>query len=261
MELNQIICADCIDYMRTLPDDFIDIIITSPPYACQRNKTYGGINSDEFPYWFSTIGQEIHRVLKPTGSFVLNIKEHVENGVLSNYVEDTIKELRTIFRLSDTYIWVKTNPFPTGSSRRLKNGFEYCYWFTKTDKYLFFPNNVLVPSTSKYLESEKRRKNKGAHNCTNDSGMDMSKRYISDYVRASNVLTFPVDTTNHKHPAVFPKQLPEFFIKLMTEPDAIVFDPFCGSGTTCLVAKELGRNYLGCDIMQEYVDIARERIK
>lgn len=261
MELNVLIHADCVKYMRTLPDGCVDTVITSPPYAEQRASTYGGISEDDFPEWMCGVGREIHRILKPTGSFVLNIKEHVNNGARSTYVLKTVIGLAGIFIWNDTFIWNKTNPFPTGSKKRLKDGFEYCYLFTKTKDYKFNPNSVLVKSTSKWIESEKRRKNKGVHNTNNGSGMNMRVRYIADMVRPSNVLTLPVDTSNHMHPAVFPLGIPEFFIKLLTDEGDLVYDPFSGSGTTCVAAKTLGRNYMGTDTSEEYVAISQKRIE
>lgn len=251
---------DCLAYMKTLPDECIDVVITSPPYAEQRISTYGGVSADAFPSWMSEIGKEIYRILKPSGSFVLNIKEHVDNGRRDTYVLKTILSLSEIFIWNDTYIWNKSNPFPTGSKKRLKDGFEYCYLFTKTKNYKFNPNNVLVKSTSKWLESEKRRKNKGSHNVTNGSGMNMRSRCVSDMVRPSNVLILPIDCTNHKHPATFPIGLPDFFIKLLTDECDVVYDPFAGSGTTLVSAKKLNRYYIGSEINKDYVDIINERL-
>lgn len=242
------ICADCLAYMKTMPEESVDLVVTSPPYAQQRKKAYGGIDENDFPLWFLDISREIYRILKPTGSFVLNIKEHVENGRRSTYVLKTLLLLSEVFIWNDTYIWNKTNPFPTGSKKRLKDGFEYCFLFTKTKEYKFYPNNVLVKSTSKYLVSEKRRKNNGSHDVSNGSGMNMSRRYVSDMVRPSNVISFPTDTTNHSHPATFPLALPDFFIRLLTEEGDLVYDPFAGSGTTLRAAENLGRHYLGTDI-------------
>lgn len=246
--------------MKTLDDSSIDLVVTSPPYAEQRSNSYIGVSAEEYAQWFLPVAKEIHRVLRPTGSFVLNIKEHCKNGVREIYVLKTVLELSKLFNFTDTYIWNKTNPFPTGSKRRLKDGFEYCFWFTKSKEYKFFPNEVLIKSTSRFLDSEKRRKNRGEHNCNNGSGMNMSRRYISDMVRPSNVLTFPVDTTNHLHPATFPISIPSFFIRLMTEEHDVVLDPFCGSGTTLLAAKNLNRSYLGCDNNPKYIDITKRRL-
>lgn len=246
--------------MDRLPFNSVDLIMTSPPYAEQRKQVYGGVGETEYVDWFYARAEKMYRILKPTGSFVLNIKEHVSAGVRSFYVWHLVEKLGGLFRFSDTYIWVKTNPFPTGNPRRLKDGFEYCFWFTKTPQYKFFPNNVLTPSTSVWLESEKRRKNMGEHNCTNGSGMNMNKRCSPDLVRPSNVITLPTDTTNHLHPAVFPTGLPRFFINLMTEPSDLVLDPFCGSGTTLLASSMLERKFIGMDIYPQYVEISRLRL-
>ena len=251
---------DCLAFMRTLPDNCIDSIITSPPYAEQRKTTYGGISEEEFPDWMAEIGKEIYRILKPSGSFVLNIKEHVNSGARSTYVLKTVLKLSEILIWNDTFIWNKLNPFPTGSQRRLKDGFEYCYLFTKSKDYKFFPNSVLVKSTSKWLESEKRRKNKGEHNVTNGSGMSMKSRCSPELVRPSNVLSLSIDSTNHKHPATFPIGLPEFFIKLLTNEGDLVYDPFAGSGTTLLASKNLNRHYIGSELKTEYVDIINQRL-
>ena len=261
LQLDMIVNMDCIEYMQSLPNECIDVVVTSPPYAQQRSDTYGGISENEFPLWMLKVGKEIFRVLKPSGSFVLNIKEHVQNFARSTYVLKTVLLLSELFIWNDTYIWNKTNPFPTGSKKRLKDGFEYCYLFTKTRDYKFYPNNVLVKSTSKWLESEKRRKNKGSHNVTNNSGMNMSVRYSADMVRPSNVLTLPIDSTNHKHPATFPVALPEFFIKLLTDDNDVVYDPFCGSGSTLVAAKSLNRHYLGSEIVADYVAIGEGRLR
>ena len=261
INFNSIINTDCLQFMRNLSDNCIDLIITSPPYAEQRKNSYGGISPDYFPLWMGgMVGREIFRILKPTGAFVLNIKEHASNGRRDPYVLKTVLNLSEIFIWNDTYIWNKPNPFPTGNKRRLKDGFEYCYLFVKSKDYKFYPDQVLIPSNSKYLESEKRRSNKGIHKVTNGSGLDMGRRYVNDMVRPSNVLTLPSDTTNHKHPATFPIGLPSFFIKLLTEKNDVVYDPFVGSGTTCLAAKQLNRKYLGTDINSEYVKLAQNRL-
>lgn len=261
MKKDTVVCSDCLDYLKHIPSGSVDLVFTSPPYAEQRSKAYGGIPERDFPKWLESVGVEVKRVLKDSGAFVLNIKEHVNKGARSTYVLKTVYLLSKILIWSDTFIWNKSNPFPTGNKRRLKDGFEYLYLFTKTPEYKFFPEAVLVKSTSKWLDSEKRRVNKGSHPVKNGSGMDMQRRYVSDMVRPSNVLTLPVDTTNHEHPATFPEGLPEFFIKLLTEEGDMVIDPFMGSGTTQAVAKKLGRHYSGCDLLEEYVRIAQKRLK
>lgn len=254
-------CGDCRELLQGLPDRSIDLVVTSPPYAMKRKKLYQGVPEEEYPEWIGGIAKELHRVLKDTGSFVLNLKEHVSGGVRLPYVMKSVAEIAGIFRWTDTFVWVKTNPFPTGNQKRLKDGFEYCYWFTKTKDYKFFVDNVMVRSTSKWLASEKRRKNREAHVTKNGSGMTMRRRIAEDMVRPSNVITMATDTTNHVHPATFPIGLPMFFIKAMTEEGDVVLDPFAGSGTTLVAAKKLRRQWIGYDIEPGYQKIGMQRIQ
>ena len=256
-----LLLGDCLEQMRKVPDNSIDLVITSPPYAMQRKDTYGGIEEGAYPAWMEEIGKEIHRILKPTGNFVLNIKENAKNGARSTYVMETVILLSKIFLWKDTYIWHKRNPFPTGSNRRLKDAFEYCYWFTKSGEYKFFPEHVLEKSNSKYTESEKRRKNRFSHECKNGSGFKMNMRSAPDMVRPSNVITLTTDNENHVHPATFPVKLPQFFIKLMTEQGDTVLDPFMGSGTTGVAAAMENREFIGIEILDKYMEIARDRIQ
>ena len=164
-------------------------------------------------------------------------------------------------RFVDEFIWHKTNPFPTGSKKRLKDGFERILHFTKDKNYKFYPNNVLVKSTSKWLESEKRRKNKKEHNVNNGSKMNMSKRISTHLVRPDNVIKGSTSNININHPAVYPEYLPDFFIKLTTEENDIVGDMFMGSGTTGISAKKLNRNFIGIELNNEYFNLATQRIK
>ena len=253
--------GDCLEVMKDIPDSSIDLIITSPPYAAQRD--YNGASSKDYSSFIIPILIESTRVLKETGSIFLNIKEHCKDGRRDLYVYrliiQMVDELDLI--LVDEFIWNKTNPFPTGSKKRLKDGFERIYHFSKTKKYKFFPENVLVKSQSKWLESEKRRKNTGSHNVTNGSNMNMSKRIATDMVRPSNVITGASSSINIGHPAVYPVYLPEFFIKLACEDGDVVLDPFMGSGTTGLAAKNLGRSFIGIELDRDYFEVARDRIE
>jgi site-specific DNA-methyltransferase (adenine-specific) len=256
-----IYAADASGMVRVLEDESVDLVITSPPYAERRKKAYGGIPADEYVQWFLPISSELFRLLKPTGSFVLNIKEGVHEGERQTYVYELMLALREQgWLFVDEFIWHKTNPFPTGNKNRLKDGFERCYHFAKTQNYKFFPDAVLTKSTSKYAGGNARRKNKGAHRTTNGSGMNMSRRIVGDLVRASNVVAMPASSLNIAHPAVFPLGLPEFFIRLMTEPGDTVFDPFMGSGTTALAARRLGRLYEGAELSEDYLFLSAKRL-
>src|SRR5437879_4525730 len=110
---NPVLIGDCLDRLKTLPDDSVDLIITSPPYADQRQNTYGGIRPDEYVEWFLSRSAELRRVLKPTGSFVLNVKEKAMDGERHIYVLELIMALRRQGWLwIEEYIWHKRNCFP-----------------------------------------------------------------------------------------------------------------------------------------------------
>jgi site-specific DNA-methyltransferase (adenine-specific) len=263
VELNQIIHGDCLSVLPNLygeAGNFADLIVTSPPYAEQREDSYGGIPEDEYPGWMLSVVRAGMKILKPSGSFVINIKEHASKGVRSLYVIETIWRLAQEFRFVDEFIWNKTNPFPTGNKKRLKDGFERCLHFTRSSNYQFFPDAVRVKSTSKWAGSSDHRKNKGAFTTTNGSRMGMSRRITGDLVRPSNVITVPSSCINIGHPATFPIELPEFFIRLMTKEGDVVVDPFLGSGTTALSAQRLGRDFLGIEKDENYVRLADSRI-
>lgn len=253
--------GDCLERMKEIESDSVSLWITSPPYAKQRG--YNGASVDDYANFILPIMKEAKRTMRDNGSLVVNIKEHCEKGSKSLYVYkfaiDMVESLG--FILVDEFVWNKTNPFPTGAKTRLKDGYERIFHFAKKKGYKFNPNDVLVKSESKWLESEKRRRNKSEHNVTNGSGMNMSKRVANDMVRPSNVITGTSSNINIGHPAVFPLYIPEFFIKLMSDDVDIVGDMFMGSGTTGVAAKNLNRSFIGIELDDNYFKIAKERIE
>lgn len=258
-----VINGDCSEVMKDLflNSDFkFNAVITSPPYAEQRKDVYDSISVEDFPSWYTSISTDIMNILHTDGSYFFNIKEHVDRGSRDTYVYKTIIDIAGLYNWSDEYIWNKTNPFPTGAKTRLKDGFERIYQFNHTNRYKFFPDEVKVPSTSKYLESEKRRKNKGEHNVTNGSSMNMSKRISEDMVRPSNVITCSTSNLNIGHPAVFPIDIPNFYVKLSTEEQDWILDPFGGSGTTALSAVNLNRNCVLIERSEEYYQLIIDRL-
>jgi site-specific DNA-methyltransferase (adenine-specific) len=261
-QLSNIVYAmRCPAMLKVMDAESVDLVVTSPPYAERRKNTYGGIPADKYVEWFLPISAELLRVLKPTGSFVLNIKEGTHGGERQTYVYELALALRKQgWLFVDEMIWQKTNPFPTGNKNRLKDGFERCYHFAKTKKFKFFPDVVRTKSTSKWAGDNQRRKNKGAHRTTNGSGMNMSRRVVGDLVRPSNVVTMPSSSLNIGHPAVFPLGLPEFFVRLMTEVGDFVLDPFMGSGSTAIAARGLGRRYVGLEHSEEYLWLSGKRL-
>jgi len=252
--------GDCLEKIKEIADGSFACVVTSPPYAKQRE--YDGAPSSQYIEFIAPIVTACMPKLAEKGSLIINIKEHVNNGARDMYVYRMILHFVEVLGLTlvDEYVWVKTNPFPTGSKKRFKDGWERVLHFSK-GTHEFYPDQCKVKSESKWLESEKRRSNKGEHNVTNGSGMNMSKRIASDMVRPSNVITGSSSNANIGHPAVYPVYLPEFFINALTKPDDVVLDPFMGSGTTGVACKNLNRKFIGIEKDEKYFGIARARIE
>lgn len=251
--------GDCLKRMKEIPDGSVDLLVTSPPYAKQRS--YNGAESCEYLSFIKPIISVALKKIKDEGSIVINIKEHVSKGQRDLYVYKMIIDFVETLGLHfvDEYVWVKTNPFPTGAKTRFKDGWERCLHLSK-GKHVFYPEQCLVKSESKWLEGEKRRANKGVHKVTNGSGMNMSKRVVSDMVRPSNVIIGSSSNMNIGHPAVYPEYLPSFFINAMTTEGGVVLDPFMGSGTTGVACRNLGRNFIGIELDENYFELGKHRI-
>jgi DNA modification methylase len=255
---------DCLFALkRHVPDCSVDLIVTSPPYLDAREGSYKSVKPSQYERWFLLRAAEFKRVLKPTGSLVLNLKNRVDKGQRTTYVLDLVSSLIHVggWHWVDEYIWHKTNPLPTGSKRRLKDGWEPLYHFTRTSRYFCDPDALAAPSTSRHAGEGKRRRNKGRHSTRNGSGITMSRRFEGELVRPSNVIHCPVSSLNLEHPAAFPETIPDRFIRLLTKPAQVVLDPFMGSGTTGLAALKAGRQFIGVDAEARFVKLARQRLK
>jgi site-specific DNA-methyltransferase (adenine-specific) len=258
--------GDSLEILKGIEDNSIDLIVTSPPYSDQRKSTYGGIHPDEYVEWFLPISAELLRVLKPTGSFILNIKEKVYNGERHTYVIQLILELRKQGWLwTEEYMWHKKNSFPGKWPNRLRDAWERLLHFTKDKKFNMYQDNVKVPIGD---WSKTRLKNLSETDKTRDEskvGSGFGKKIENwvgkDMVLPDNVLYFATETGNKNHSAVFPEALPEWFIKLFTKEGDIVLDPFLGSGTTCKVANQLNRNSIGIEIDVNYFKSTEETIR
>jgi site-specific DNA-methyltransferase (adenine-specific) len=258
----ELIHGDCLEVLKTFPDNSFDLIVTSPPYADQRNKTYGGIKPDRYVAWFVSRSAEFLRVLKPTGSFVLNIKEKAENGERHVYVLELILALRQQGWLwTEEYIWHKKNCHPGKWPNRFRDAWERCLQFNKSRHFKMFQDAVMVPMGDwrharlrNLSETDKRRDDSKVQS---GFGKRISNWIGREMAYPSNVLHFATECGNKKHSATFPKTLPEWFIKLYTEPGDWVLDPFMGSGTTNIVAEKLARNSVGIDALEEYIALAQ----
>lgn len=261
----RIIDGDCAQALRGYPDDFFDLIVTSPPYADRRQHTYGGIKPEHYVDWFLTRSEQFLRVLKPTGSFVLNIKEKAENGERHTYVIELILALRKQGWLwTEEYIWHKKNCYPGKWPNRFRDAWERCLHFTKTRKFKMNQEAVMVPMGE---WAGPRLKSLGKNDVVRfDSkvGSGFGKN-IANWIERTmayptNVLHLATECGNKNHSAAFPKALPEWFIMLFSDPGDWVLDPFVGSGTTLEAARDLGRNAVGIDILPEYCEMSRQRL-
>jgi site-specific DNA-methyltransferase (adenine-specific) len=143
---NQILHGDCLDVLSQLPDNSIDLIVTSPPYADQRKHTYGGVCADNYVDWFLPIAAQLKRVLKPTGSFVLNIKERVVEGERHTYVLELIIAMRKQgWRWTEEYVWHKRNCYPGKWPNRFRDAWERCLHFTLEKQFAMYQDEVRVP--------------------------------------------------------------------------------------------------------------------
>ena len=258
--------GDCLEVLKKAKDDSFDLIITSPPYADRRVHTYGGIKPEQYVEWFLPRSEQFLRVLKPTGSFVLNIKEKAENGERHTYVLELILALRKQgWYWTDEYIWHKKNCYPGKWPNRFRDAWERCLHFTKSRKFKMNQESVMVPMGD---WADIRLKTLGKNDVVrHDSqvGSGFGKNIANWAQRTmaypTNVLHMATECGNKNHSAAFPRSLPEWFIKLFTDEGDMVLDPFAGSGTTLEVAKELRRNVIGIEILPEYCEIARGKIE
>jgi site-specific DNA-methyltransferase (adenine-specific)/site-specific DNA-methyltransferase (cytosine-N4-specific) len=261
-----IILGDSKIELKNIPDNSIDLIITSPPYADQRKGTYGGIHPDNYVQWFFPISKELLRVLKSTGTFILNIKEKVVEGERSTYVMELILEMRKQGWLwTEEFIWHKKNCYPGKWPNRFRDAWERLLQFNKHKKFNMYQDEVMVSmgdwakSRLKNLsETDKRRDNSKVGS---GFGKNISNWLSRDKAFPTNVLHLATECNNKNHSAAFPEELPEWFIKLFTNQNDTVLDPFAGSGTTLVVANRLKRNSIGIEIMPEYVEMIKSQVQ
>lgn len=258
--------GDCFELLSDYPNDYFDLIVTSPPYADSREKTYGGIKPDNYVEWFHPRSAEFLRVLKPTGTFILNIKERVFEGERHTYVLELILALRQQGWLwTEEFIWHKKNCHPGKWPNRFRDAWERCLQFNKSRDFKMYQEQVMIPMgdwaktrLKKLGKNDVVRFNSQAQS---GFGKNISNWVGREFAYPSNVLHLATETGNKNHSATFPTALPEWFIKLFTVEGDWVLDPFVGSGTTCLAAQKLQRNSVGLEIMPEYVKLAKKRLK
>jgi site-specific DNA-methyltransferase (adenine-specific) len=259
--------GDCLPIIRSLPDESIDLVVTSPPYDGQPK--YGdGQRYDRAWYegFFLAITAELLKKLKPHGSFVLNYrsKRHgSERGTIQYELVFWMREQGYLF--CEDFVWGKPSPPPGRFNRFLKDAVEYCFQFAKTDDWQFFPKNCLAPARWDAKDRERRKRLAHNYERVNEPSGQGRKRVQAgpDMVRPSTLLRLEPEFGPNPtlHPARFPLALPKFFINLLTRPGQIVLDPFGGTGTTAVASEMLERHWLLTEVNPAYVTALPDRLR
>ena len=265
-ELTQVLRrGDCLKVLSRVPDQSVQLIVTSPPYAEKRKNTYGGIHADQYVDWLIPRAAEFMRVLRPDGTFILNIKEHANQGERHPYVLELILALRKQGWLwTEEFVWHKKNCYPGKWPNRFRDGWERLLQFNLQRKFKMNQDAVRVP-VGKWKESRLSNPGKNDNHRLERTtgsgfGVNMSNWKDTEFVLPSNVLHLATECGNKKHSAVFPEPLAAWFIRLFSDPGDWVLDPFLGSGTTAVAARRLERRALGVDILPENITLAQSRL-
>ena len=258
--------GDSKEVLKEYPDNYIDLIVTSPPYSDARNGTYGGIHPDKYVKWFLPISEQLLRILKPTGTFILNIKERVYNGERHTYVLELILALRNQGWLwTEEFMWHKKNSYPGKWPNRFRDSWERLLQFNKSKKFNMYQEEVMVPrgdwADSRLKKLSKTDLQRDNSKVGSGFGKNVSNWIDREMVYPTNVLHMATECNNKNHSAAFPESLPEWFIRLFTKENDIVLDPFVGSGTTVIVANKMKRHSIGIDISPEYIQMINNQIQ
>jgi len=263
--------ADALELLRKLPADSVSLVMTSPPFALRRKKAYGNVAPDQYVEWFLPFAQEIHRILRPDGSFVMELGGawNSGSGTRSLYQYELILRLTRFFYLAQDFYWYNPSRLPTPAEwvtirrTRVKDAVNTLWWFAKTTSPQADNRRVLRP----YSRSMRRLLREGYQPAQRPSQHEISPHFRRDNGGAipPNLLTFPNTRSRDDylqrcrqaglpiHPARFPPEVPDFFIRFLTEPGQLVLDPFAGSNVTGQVAEALDRRWLSIEINADYV--------
>lgn len=265
--------------LKKFPNNSVNLVVTSPPYADKRKNSYKGVSSAKYVEWFLPITEQLKRILKDNGSFILNIKEHPSNGERETYVLELILEMRKLgWFWIEEYCWYKKNSFPGKWPNRFRDSWERCLHFTKNKKFKMIQEAVKVP-IGDWAEKRFKSMNENdfirhisknnSHLARNVSNWLNKKKVFPHNVLVfdeehrlylSNVVEAAVDSSNKNHSAIFPIELPTWFIKLFTEENDVVLDPFLGSGTTAVASILHRRKYIGIELKEEYYKEALKNV-
>lgn len=263
MEINKLYQGDALELLKKMESNSIDLVVTSPPYANLKKYIDNvGIHPDNYVEWFIPICEEICRVIKPTGSFILNINDKVEDRFRHPYVFDLISELhkRTDLKMFERLFWNKLKSLPNRS--RFGDRVEYVFWFVKSKDFYF---NIDEMRTEYSDKSIKRMTKPLIKRYSRIEGEEKEYKDWSPNPKGALPTTLVNISSESKkiadnHVAVFPQELVSYFIKGSTKEGDIILDPFMGTGTTAISSIKLNRNFIGFDLQEEYINIANNRI-
>ncbi|MDE2733011.1 MAG: site-specific DNA-methyltransferase [Gemmatimonadota bacterium] len=258
--------GDCTEQLQHIAADSVDLVVTSPPYTNQRSATYGGVTPDSYVEWFLPVADELQRVLKPTGTFILNIKERVVNGERHTYVLELILAMRERGWLwTEEFIWHKKNCYPGKWPNRFRDAWERLLQFNLQRKFKMNQDAVMVPVGDWYASRMRTLSETDRSRDESKVGSGFGKKVENwldrDRVYPNNVLHRATECGNRQHSAAFPYWLPEWFIDLFTDAGDVVLDPFVGSGTTAFAALDKGRYVIGIEIHKPYCDALKGQLE
>lgn len=250
---NNIYLGDSEDILKTLPDESIDLVITSPPYDNLRK--YNGVGNTWNHEKFKKIADELKRILKVGGVIVWVVNDKTENGSETGTSFKQALYFNEIgLNLNDTMIWLKTNSMPQVKQPRYSQDFEYMFVFSKGKPKTFNP--IMVPCKCAGKDYNSTCKNMGGENGRTYKSFKINKEKVK-----SNVWEIGVAQNKTPHPAVFPLQIALEHIKSWSNENDVVLDPFLGSGTTAIAAKMLNRKYVGIEMNEDYYNLSKNRIE
>lgn len=277
--LGQIVRGDSLDVLSTYDDGSVDLIVTSPPFGLVRKKDYGNVEANEYVDWFKAFGVAFHRVLSERGSLVIDIGGAWNKG----YPTRSLYHFKLLimlcedlgFHLAQDFYWWNPAKLPTPAEWvtvrrvRVKDAVNTVWWLSKTPWPKASNRRVLQP----YSPSMENLLQKGYRAKKRPSGHDISEKFSVNNGAAipPNLLAIPNTESNSfylryceehglkPHPARFPAELPEYFIRMLTEPGDWVVDPFGGSCVTGEVCERMGRRWTCIEMLDEYCEAARGR--
>lgn len=275
-ELGAAYLGDALDLMPLLRPNTVDLIMTSPPFALQRRKAYGNVNADEYTKWFIPFAKQFERLLKPKGSLVIHIGgSWVKGRPEKNFYQyELLVRLCTEldFHLAQDLYWFNRAKLPgpaqwvTVNRWRLKDAVDQIFWLSKTP-YPKADNRRVLKEYSEAMKELLSDKNYYKPNVSRPSEHKISDKFYNGHKGAIHPNIFEYSNTDSQskyirlcrtygiraNPARYPVQLPEFFIKFLTDRGSKILDPFAGSNATGEAAETLGRRWISTDIESEYL--------